>query len=179
MLNARGQQILSHFPGPVVVKPVLTLSGGAFIAGSMLFATACLWGVWHGLRLQDYSSSTWGLGFCAALFALFAVGSAVMLRTNSMTLDREGFEIMVGFRRKHFLWRNLSAFKKQSFGTRNRGVAFDDASRGGGILAGVGHSLGFRNITLLEDYGLGDDQLAEILNNWRERVLSGRQERGY
>ena len=174
MLNYRGDQILARFPGPVTVKPVLTPSVGLFIAVSMLMAIACLWGVWHGLHLKDSGSSTWGLGFCAALFALFAAGSAAMLRTNSMTLDRDGFEVVIGLRKKkqRFLWRDVSAFEMQYFPSRTYVVAFDDARKGGGILAGVDRALGFRNTILLEDYGLGDDQLCELLNHWRDRALA-------
>jgi hypothetical protein len=174
MLNDRGNQILARFPGPVTVRPVLTLSNGLFIAVPMLVAIACLWGVWHGWHLEDSGSSTRVLGLCAALFGLFAAGSAAMLRTNSMTLDREGFEVVIGLwkKKKRFLWRDVSAFEKQHFGARDYGVAFDDARKAGGILAGMDRALGFRNSTLLEDYGLGDDQLAELLNHWRDRALA-------
>jgi hypothetical protein len=172
MLNDRGGQVLARFPGPVTVKPVLTLSVASFIALSGLFAVACLWGVWHAWQLKDFGSSFWGLAFCAALFAVFAAGSVVMLRTNSMTLDREGFEIVVGFRKKkRFLWKDVSAFDMQYFGRGNYMVAFDDARKGGGTFAALNHALGFRNSTLIEEYGLGDDQLAELLNQWRDRAL--------
>jgi len=146
-----------------------------FIAVSMLFAIVCLWGLWHGWHLKESSSSTWGLGLCAAFFAFAGAATAVMLRTNSMTLDR-GFEVVDGIRKKkkHYGWKDVSAFEVQHFSRRNYGVAFDDARKGGGILADVNRALGFRNSVLLEDYGLGDDQLAALLNHWRERALADR-----
>jgi hypothetical protein len=173
MLNDRGAHVLARFPGPVTVRPVLTLSTALFIAVSGLIAIACLWGVWHVWRVEQPGSAIWALGSCAALFGLVAAGSAVMLRTNSMTLDREGFEIVVGplKRKKRFPWRDVSAFEKQNFGRRNYAVAFDDARKGDGIFLAVNSALGFRNSTLLEDYGLGEDQLAELLNQWRGRAL--------
>jgi hypothetical protein len=160
MLSYRGEQILARFPGPVTVRPVLTPSVGLFIAWWMLFAIGCLWGVWHGWQLKDFGSSTWGLGFCAALFAFFAAGSAAMLRTNSMTLDREGFEIVIGLRKKkkRFLWGDVSAFEMQYFPSRTYVVVFHNPRTGRGIL--------------LEDYGLGDDQLCELLNRWLDRALA-------
>src|ERR1043166_7443486 len=96
MLNDRGEQILARFPGPVTVRPELTVSVALFIAVSALFAIACLWGALHSWHTKGFGSPTGGLIFVAALFTLFAAGSARMLRTNSLTLDREGFEIVVG-----------------------------------------------------------------------------------
>jgi len=173
MLNDRAEQILARFPGPVTVRPVLTLSVGAFIAGSTLFSIVCLWGAWHYWTQKGSGSSTWGLGFCAALFAFFAAGSAYMLRTNTMTLDREGFELVFPPRKKRYRWKDVSAFDRQYWSRGSYVVGFDDETRkGGGIFAAVDRAIGFRNTALFEDYGLGEKQLAELLNHWRDRALA-------
>jgi hypothetical protein len=176
MPNDRGEQILAGFPGPVTVRTVLTLSRGLFIAGSMLFAIACLWGAWYWY-LNDSDSSKWlGLGSIATLFAGFAVALAVTVRTNRMTLDREGFEIVngtvFGLRKGRFRWREVSAFERVRIGANTYGIGFDDARKGGSMFLAVNRSLGFRNSTLIEDYGLGDNQLAELLNRWRDLALA-------
>jgi hypothetical protein len=174
MLLYRGEQILARFPGPVTVKPVLTRSVGSFITVSMLIVVACLWGIWHGW--EDSGSSTRVLMFCAAVFACSGAASFVMLRTNSMTLDSDGFEVVIGLRKKkkRYRWTDVSAFERQYFFRGNYVVAFD-AEKGGGVLAVVDRALGLRNSNLYEDYGLGEEQFAELLNRWRDRALTNRE----
>ena len=151
MLFHRGEQILARFPGPVTVRPVLTPSVGVSIAVSMLIVAVCLWGLWQGLNK--------GLALVAAIFAFGGVAFAVILRTNSMTLDREGFEVVIGVRKKkkRFLRKDVSAFESRGTDTGRTpaDVAFDDARKYGGILAVADRALGFRNTTLLEDFGMG------------------------
>ena len=159
MLNDRGEHILARFPRPVTVTPVLTLSSGLFITWWMLLAITSVWLAWRGWQNSD--SSTWGPAVGGAAFsAFFVVGSAVMLRTNRMTLDREGFEIvdgsMWGIRKKRFLWRDVSAFEVHGIAPRVRGVTFDDARKVGGT------RVNRTSRVLLEDYGLGDDRFAEL-----------------
>ena len=169
MLDDRGEQVLAAFPGPVTVKPVFTASVGFLIAFSVLVVVGCLWGIWQ-------AGPSTGLVLCAAFFAFAGTGAAVMLRTNSMTLDRDGFEIVIGFRKtkKRYLWKDVSAFERQLFDIARTGayVAFDDARKSGGALAVVDRALGFRNSSLLEDYGMWEEQLAELLNRWRDRALA-------
>ena len=112
MLSHRAEQILARFPGPVTVKPVLAPSVGFCIAVAVLVVAACLWGIWQGWGQKG--SSTWSLALVAAFFAFAGTGMAVMLRTNSMTLDREGFEVVYGFakKKKRYLWKDVSAFEK-------------------------------------------------------------------
>jgi hypothetical protein len=172
MLRDRGAQILAQFPGPVTVRPILTLSVGAFIAAPALIAIACVWGIWHLWPVTN--GGTRAMWFCAAVCGFVSAGAASMLRTNSMTIDREGFEIVDGLlmKKRRYQWKNVSVFERQYLPRRSYFVAFDEAGRGDGIFAAVNHALGFRNSSLLEDYGLGEDQLAELLNHWRDRALA-------
>ena len=176
MLNDRGEQILACFPGPVTVRPVLTPSRGLFIAVFMLFAIACLWGAWQRLLSDSDSSTWWGLGLIAALFALLAVGGAVTMRTNRMTLDGEGFEIVTGtvfgLRKVRLPWWEVGAFNRLRIGANLYGVAFEDNRKRGGMILAVNRSIGIRNSTLVEDYGLGCGQLAELLNRWHGQALA-------
>jgi hypothetical protein len=168
MLFHRGEQILARFPGPVTARPELTPSVGLFIAVPMLIVAVCLRGIWQGLSK--------GLGLVAAISAFGGVAIAVNLRTNSMTLDREGFEVVIGVRKKkqRFLWKDVCVFESKGTDTGRipSHVAFDDARKGGGILAVADRALGFRNTTLFEDFGMGAEQLAELLNHWRDRALA-------
>jgi hypothetical protein len=176
MLYQRGEQILARFPGPVTVRPVPTRSDLVSVAFAILVVIACLWGIWH--RWTREGSAHWGLGLCAALFAFFGTAIVSNLRTNSMTLDRDGFEVVIGFRKKkrRYRWRDVSAFESRGVETSRvaPAVAFDEAGKDGGALAFVDRALGFRNSSLLEDYGMGTKQLAELLNRWRDRALAKR-----
>jgi hypothetical protein len=169
----RGEQILARFPGPVTVKPV-TRPLEFCIAVAVLVVAACLWGIWQGWGQKG--SSTWGLALVAAFFAFAGTGMAVMQRTNSMTLDRDSFEVVYGFakKKKRYLWKDVSAFEIQGTTMSRTGiwVVFDDANKGGGTLAVVDRALGFRNSTIPEDYGMGEKQIAELLNHWRDRALA-------
>src|SRR5262245_29567283 len=122
MLSHRGEQILARFPGPATVKPVLTPSVGIYIAVAVLVVAGCLWGIWQGWGQRG--SSTWGLALVAVLFAFASVGMAVMLRTNSMTLDRESFEVVYGFAKtkKRYLWKDVSAFEIAGTTISSRGI---------------------------------------------------------
>jgi hypothetical protein len=176
MLNSRAEQILARFPGPVTIRPVLTPFLGSFIALSTLIAIGCLWGIWHGTQKV---SATWGLAVFAALSAFLAAAAVHALRTDRMTLDRDGFEVVYPFRKKRYRWTDVSAFEWQYWTRGTYVVAFDDLRKGDGILAAVNRATGFRNSGLPEDYGLGEKQLAELLNQWRDRALaSGDREPG-
>ena len=93
-----------------------------------------------------------------------------------MTLDREGFEIVTGtvfgLRKVRLPWREVGAFDRLRIGANLYGVSFEDNRKGAGVMLAVNRSLGFRNSTLVEDYGLGCGQLAELLNRWRGRALA-------
>src|SRR5262245_44857088 len=169
MLNLRVEQILARFPGPVTVRPVLTPTRGSVIAVCILIAIGCLWGIWHGTQKV---SAAWGLAVFAALFAFGAAAAVHMLRTSRMTLDREGFEVVDLFRKKRFRWKDVSAFALDYYPRRYLVVAFDDARKGGGILAPVDRALGFHDTILPEQYGLGEKEFAELLNQWRDRALA-------
>ena len=173
MLNDRGEQILARFPGPVTVTPVLTLTRGLIITGSMLFAIACLWGVWRGWqgsRLLDL-----GPGVGRRIFRIPQRGQSRGAADQQDDARPRGLRARRrehrGTRKKRFPWREVSAFEVLRI-RGDFGVAFDDARKGGGMLDGVNRALGFRNSTLLEDYGLGEDQFAELLNHWRDRALA-------
>jgi hypothetical protein len=176
MLTDRSEQILARFPGPVTVRPVLNLSRGLFIAVFTLFAVACLWGAWLWYQKDPDSSTWWRLGLLAALFASLAVTPAATMRTNSVTLDGEGFEIVsgtvFGLRRGRFAWGEVSAFERVRIGAKTYGVGFDGARKRHSTFLAVNRSLGFHNSTLVEDYGFGDVQLAELLNHWRDRAIA-------
>jgi hypothetical protein len=177
MLEDRGEQILAQFPGPMTIRPVLTRSDLISIAFAMLVVLACLSGILHQWTREG--SVHWGLGLCAAVFAFFGAALASNLRTNSMTLDHEGFDVVIGFRRKkkRYRWTDVSAFESRGVETSRTPshIAFDDAGKPDGTFAVVNRALGFRNSSLLEDYGMGMEQLAKLLNQWRDRALAGHE----
>jgi hypothetical protein len=140
----------------------------------MLLLALCLSAVWLGRTERD--SGFWAGVVGAAFFAFAGVAIVMNLRINSMTPDRDGFELVFGFRKtkQRYRWKDVSAFEREYI-LRDSVVAFDDAGKRGGVLAVVDRALGFRNSNLLEDYGLGEEQLAELLNHWRDRALANRE----
>ena len=94
MLSDRGEQILARFPGPVTVRPVLTWSMGSTIGVCILLLALGLAGIWLGSTQRG--SGFWASVACVVVFAFVGAAMAVNHRTNSMTLDREGFEVVHG-----------------------------------------------------------------------------------
>src|SRR5690349_507526 len=123
-----------------------------------------------------FPASTLGLSLIAVLFGFLSISVAVTMRTNRMTLDRDGFEMVngsvFGLRRGRYRWKEASAFERVLLGARTYGIGFDDARKRDSTFLAVNRSLGFHNSTLLEDYGFGDAEVAELLTRWRGRALA-------
>jgi hypothetical protein len=109
MLSLRGAQILARFPGPVTVRPRLMDSVGLFAFGLMFIAFG-LCGIWLGWT--ERGSGFWASVAVVAFFAFGSVAIAMNQRTSSMTLDRDGFDVVIGFRKKklRYRWTDVGAF---------------------------------------------------------------------
>ena len=169
MLDDPAKQILARFPGPVTLKPARFWSVVLTVV-PLLMLVAPL--VEIGRGNVDMS---WTLAGAFAVFVCFAAFNGAFLLPNAetLTLDREGFRVVLWFRKRRYLWKDVSAFQTQ-WTYRRVLVAFDWSGTSGGALAGVDRKLGFQNSLLPDDYGLGAEQLAALLNAWRERAFSAR-----
>jgi hypothetical protein len=162
-------KILSDFPGPVTVRGTRTRSFRALVT-SLLFVCLGLWAV-----------ST-GFGFAwlfVWVFGLRAILSAVSLLWGpaKLTLDAEGLQINSVFNRSRLRWRDMADFRKSrfplSFALSNnvffRFLPLDRLSIAKLPLAKlfVGGDVELRN-----SFGLSADELARLLEHWRERAAA-------
>jgi hypothetical protein len=163
--------ILARFPGPV------SLHGDRRKWGMML-AIALLFVVASGFILYQPDTPSWMRAVAWSGIAFFGSGSllsAVILllpRSSELTLDREGFTMGVLFRRKRFSWRQASDFSlyARADSAGHKMVVYDDTAFTG-TLAELNRKLSGRNSGLADTYGLSAEDLAELLNAWRDRAM--------
>ena len=92
--------------------------------------------------------------------------------SNYLRLDARGMTLRRTYRDHRFLWSEISSFRVCKYG-RRRSVCFDYSDAGRrkhpipAPMAGSAHG----DRQLLESYGLGSEELAELLNRSREECL--------
>jgi hypothetical protein len=107
-------------------------------------------------------------------FGWLAVGAAIQLcrpSASCLTLDADGFETLnlLFFLRVRMHWRDVSEFQvRHVFGTSHLFGGRDVAT-----FKVPGASFGARGIRMLPDsFGLSEDDLAWLMNEWRARALA-------
>ncbi|CEJ11787.1 hypothetical protein BN1110_02082 [bacterium YEK0313] len=115
----------------------------------------------------DVSANTLWVGlFCLLAYDLFAW----LVRGPSLRLTTEGFQASFGMFRIARRWEDSSNFRVETdFNALIWPIAFDDGRKTrGGLLPKF-----FRHLGRIPDCtDLAADQLAELLNGWRERALA-------
>ena len=162
--------LLERFPGPVRLSvgrmKFLYLMVGAAIFGGVTFS-----------MIQDDA-----VGWFAALFLWLGVlGCAVsvpimaffLVRGSSIQLDREGLSIRHGWRRRLLPWGSVDGFQVSVVpGPSDQEVVVYDDVTSGGTSGAINTALTGHNAALPDSYGLSPDELAWLLNQWRERALA-------
>ncbi len=157
---------LSRFPGPVTLHPsrkkwlLVFLGGAVFSAGGILM-------------IRSGETVGWAVLVFFALVAI--VAAAVMLPgAGRLVLDRAGFEAKVLFRGYRKRWSDTRGFVATTIpGPGNtRLVAYDDLTQGGGMMNDLNVAITDRNAALGDTFGLSADDLARLMEQWRERALA-------
>ena len=109
---------------------------------------------------------------CFGLGTLIAA-VAMLPGAGRLTLDRDGFEAKSMFRGFRARWQNVGGFATASLPPLGHTlVVYDDVSLAQGMVAAANVKLTGRNAALADTYGLKADQLASLMESWRERAVS-------
>ncbi len=146
-------------------KLLLMLAGSlGFVAIGVFMMPAGEWKSWLVIGF---------FGLCAAVFLAQLLPGASYLK-----LDRDGFTYAALFRTTTVAWTEVSPFTA-GYISANRMVKFDlsDArltADGTRTAAAVARGLTGASGALPDTYGMSADALAELMNRWRARALTGR-----
>ena len=165
-------------PGAVAVDDLLRrfpqdaeLKAGRLRLGLSLLVSVVFFGVC--LTLLQRGDAGWlitlALWLGAILFGLAVPLLLVLVvRGASLSLTRQGFVVRHGWRSHATPWTAAGPFAVRSV-PRGVGslVVYDDAR-----LAGTDARPAGRSAALPDTYGLAPEELARLLNGWRERALA-------
>jgi hypothetical protein len=122
----------------------------------------------------------WDLGLCTTVGFFLVAGvlclvvSVIALVKVRMTLDAAGFEMRsIAFTRRK-QWKDVRFFSIATIGGVNR-VVYVDSKRHGFWAEVDARFLGGPNALLVDTFGFTADELAVLINRWRQRALSQSQ----
>ncbi len=158
--------LVARYPGPVVLLPERR-RWQIILAFNLLFVFAGFLMMLQGQRLGLYVVI--GFALIAFIPAMIALPGAAKL-----AIDRDGFVATSLYRGRHTRWSDVSEFQvAQMARGGHRIVVYDDATITDGSHLMAGSRIAGRNAALPDTYGLGAEQLAQVLNHWRTRALEG------
>src|SRR6266853_438871 len=173
LLAYAARAIFAKFPGPVTLQGSMReWAGAVFLLGLLAgLIMAAL------LSLSDpIGGADLGLYFAAGFLLIFSVLSMLAseaLLTTRMTLDAAGFEMRAfGVVTYHRHWKDVRNFTPV---TPNNIVVYEDSTRHGFWAEVDSRYLGGFNARLIDTFGFTVDELAGLMNAWRERALSKNQ----
>ena len=159
------QTLLARYPGPVHLRPSLRIWLTTFLI-SLAFVTA-------GIGMLRESASSWDTFMAwAVLLSFGACGTASTMMLlpggGGLTLDRDGFETRVLFRRRYSSWESVGEFSVVPvpgtwFGKR---LAYEDHAN---AIPGTPPPY---SLMVQDGYRVGYRELAMLLNGWRRRALA-------
>jgi hypothetical protein len=160
----KAAEILSRFPGPVGLQPsrvkwiVVLLGSAGFVA--------------IGVFIMPWDSAeTW---FVTAFFGICMAAAIVILLPGAggLRLDRQGFQVTSLYRSHFVRWPDATGFKAATVPpARQTMVVFDDAGAAAGALGRLNVGLIGRTSSLPDTYGMSADELAGLMERWRERAV--------
>lgn len=166
--------ILARYPGPVTLTPS-RLKMFALFAASLAIAAGLLW-LLLSVRPDDMEEfeklALWGGAVFAALCAA-VFGALTLPGAASLTLAADGFELCNLYRRTRMPWPDTRAFRVKEFtdadGDTDRQVVFEVLGAGSGPER---RGAKWYDGMLPDNYRLAKDDLARLMNAWRERALA-------
>jgi hypothetical protein len=164
--------ILARFPGPVM----LSIPTGRRLLGLLIGICGTALFIWFWMSQHRYRSYDWimepvGIVFFAGL-TIRALILLLLPRYASLTLDAEGFTITHVFHHYRWSWREVNDFSVETrhvwrYGLHRR-VEY-------AVLDSVTGRRSAKKRMVPDLYGeprLHGDELARLLNAWRERALA-------
>ena len=165
--------LLQQFPGPVELRTRHAKSVFLLVA-STIFAGVSLWMLLHKELNTWVQISLWlGVAFFGA-GALAQV--AIVVQGASLRLQADGFVVRQLWRRRFTRWHDAGPFAVVAVPpAATKLVAFDDAQAHATKLGAMNHALMGHTAGLPDSYGLSHEDLAALMNRWRERALVANQ----
>ncbi len=158
--------VIQRYPGPVVLLPERR-KWQIILAFNMLFVLAGLMMALQGNRHGVYIAL--GFGLIAIVPAMVALPGAAKL-----VLEHDGFTATSLYRGGKTLWTDVSEFKVATLSPGNhRILVYDDARAAAQSHLMAKTQVAGHTSALPDSYGLGADDLAAVMNEWRERALRG------
>lgn len=162
--------LLQKFPGPLDLRARRS-KGVFFLIASALFAGASLW------TLLDKDLGIWAKIALWPSVGFFGVGALIQLvitvQGASLRLQPDGFVVRQLWRRRFTRWSDTGPFTVVAVPpAATKLVAFDDARAHATKLGTVNHALMGHTTGLPDSYGLSHEDLATLMNQWRERALA-------
>jgi len=164
--------LLRRFPGPVELRAD-RLKYFYLLIGAAIFGGLTFW-LLQRERFGWFETVMLWLCvlFCAAAIPLMIV---LMFRESTLRLDAEGLRVAHGWRNQLTRWADTSLFEVASVPIPSGEaplVVYDDATSRNSTLRALNTSIVGRNAALPDTYGLSHEDLAWLLNEWRERALA-------
>jgi hypothetical protein len=162
--KSKTELTLARYPGPVAFKPsrmkwlLVSLGSAVFTAGGI------------GMVATE-ADKGW---FVLIFFAFCLAVSAIMLLPGAggLVLDADGFQATSLFCHYRLRWQDVTGFEPISLPyVRRRMVGYNISSIGPtiGTLTTV---ISGRNASLPDTYGFSADELAELMQRWRDRAVA-------
>jgi hypothetical protein len=148
---------LTRFPGPLRLYPprlryLLGVPVGLFFLALSL--------------TYEHKGGFWG-GILLSSFAIVASAASATPQMNSLTLRDDGFDVRFNFRRVTVPWREARDFMVVGQDS-NAYIMFRNDG-----LSSIGMSeYGGRNAALTRTYGMPAEELAALMQQWRERAMA-------
>jgi hypothetical protein len=92
-----------------------------------------------------------------------------------LRLDGDGFEIASMFKRARTPWSDTTGFEVAALPPAgHKMVVFDEGRAAGGMVAAANAAITGRTSALPDTFGLAPEELAQLMQQWRERALARR-----
>ena len=100
-----------------------------------------------------------------------------MLQGSTLRLDGEGLQLRHAWRNSRTRWADTGVFEVASLAIPGSSedatlVVFDDPARSNTTLGAIDARMIGRSGALPDTYGLSHEELAWLLNQWRERAIA-------
>jgi hypothetical protein len=163
-MRASSEDLLHRYPGPVLLRA--SRRNWLFT-----FITCIVFTVIGILMIRDGEMKGW------LLTIFFGLGTPIafvkLLDLGWLRLDAEGFEFNQMFRRQRVAWHDAAGFLAVDVpGASRELVCYDDVNVSE-KMADLNRSMAGRNAALPEAYDLPAEDLAQLMNAWRDRALVG------